>query len=384
MVAQGYLIVQKHPTEDLRIYNYSQKTQYEGYWNEITLACRGLILDSKGQIHASTFDKFFNYGQKEAVIPENCDFIAYEKMDGSYIGSYWVNGEVYLNTKGSFDFDYVKMATHILNTRYAEAKKKMVPELTYVFELIFPAGRIVLDYGDRQDLVLLAVFSIESGKELPVEMFAQHGFNLAPGERYPAGTDLKVLQERNINNKEGYVVKFLAPPHGIPFFIDYSMSQHVRKYPRVKIKFDEYVYLHRIITNVTSYDIYDAIRREGGVPEELLERVPDEFYAWVRMYEKKLFTKYAEVAEMAFHSYDAVIRNLPPDFSRHQFIRQASGREFTKFNTSLMINIYDLDFRTFRKHLWANIKPPFEKPFQFAGKQLEKVMAEVSEAVDTI
>ena len=60
MLEQGYVVFKKHPEADLFIYNYSAKTQYERIWNEITLACRGLILDAEGNFVARPFAKFFN------------------------------------------------------------------------------------------------------------------------------------------------------------------------------------------------------------------------------------------------------------------------------------------------------------------------------------
>ena len=387
LVTQGYLIVQKHPTEDLSIYNYSQKTQYDGgHWNEITLACRGLILDSKGQIHASTFNKFFNYGQKEAVIPENRGFTAYEKMDGSYVGSYWVKGKVYLNTKGSFTFDYVTMATHILNTRYADAKTMMDPRFTYVFELIFPAGRIVLDYGDTQDLVLLAVFEIATGAEIPLSIFNFMGFSRPTEEYFPNGTeaDIKALMMRNTANKEGYVLKFHSDPQDLRRYVDLTdlgqnfSARYPLAYTRVKVKFDEYVYLHRIITNVTSYDIYDALRREGGVPESLLELVPDEFYAWVRAYEAKLFQQYRNVADSVFTTYFTVLAYMKPGFTRYELYTQV--QLLAPSLLSSVMSIYDMNYERLKDTIWKGLKPPFEKPFQYVEKQLQQVMSAVTAA----
>ncbi len=47
MVREGYITVQKkHPECDLFIYNYTSKAQYDHVWNEVTLACGGLILDA--------------------------------------------------------------------------------------------------------------------------------------------------------------------------------------------------------------------------------------------------------------------------------------------------------------------------------------------------
>jgi RNA ligase len=55
----GLLYKQTHPTLPLTIWNYTEKVQYEGLWDEITSMCRGLVTDDKG-IVARPFRKFFN------------------------------------------------------------------------------------------------------------------------------------------------------------------------------------------------------------------------------------------------------------------------------------------------------------------------------------
>ncbi len=44
MIDERYISVQKHPTEELYIYNYTQKAQFDRVWNNETLNCRGLVL----------------------------------------------------------------------------------------------------------------------------------------------------------------------------------------------------------------------------------------------------------------------------------------------------------------------------------------------------
>ena len=46
MLAQGFVRTQAHPSRPLAIYNYTEACQFAGVWNEITLACRGLVVDS--------------------------------------------------------------------------------------------------------------------------------------------------------------------------------------------------------------------------------------------------------------------------------------------------------------------------------------------------
>ncbi len=50
----GLVYNQVHPTLDLTIWNYTEKVQYEGLWDEITLMCRGLVTNSKGQFSSVT------------------------------------------------------------------------------------------------------------------------------------------------------------------------------------------------------------------------------------------------------------------------------------------------------------------------------------------
>lgn len=84
--------------------------------------------------------------------------------------------------------------------------------------------------------------------------------------------ELKSLEE---NNKEGFVVRF---KNGF----------------RVKMKFAEYVRLHRIITGVSNVTIWEYLS-EGKSFEELLEKVPDEFYNWVKKTKSELIKEFDNI-----------------------------------------------------------------------------------------
>ena len=57
LVDERYVSVQKHPSAELYIYNYGPKVQYERVWNDVTMHCRGLILDKDMNIVARPFRK---------------------------------------------------------------------------------------------------------------------------------------------------------------------------------------------------------------------------------------------------------------------------------------------------------------------------------------
>jgi RNA ligase len=65
MLDGGYVSRRFHPEfPELAILNYTEKTAYEGKWNEVTLKSRGLIYNTDTfEVLARPFKKFFNYGQ---------------------------------------------------------------------------------------------------------------------------------------------------------------------------------------------------------------------------------------------------------------------------------------------------------------------------------
>jgi hypothetical protein len=82
-VAKGLVVGQSHATLPLAIFNYSRTCQYDRLWDEVTLNCRGLILDTEGNVIAKPFPKFFNMEElSDSEIPKEA-FEVFEKMDGS-------------------------------------------------------------------------------------------------------------------------------------------------------------------------------------------------------------------------------------------------------------------------------------------------------------
>ena len=45
LIEEKYISVQTHEQDSsLKIYNYTAKTQFDNFWNETTMHCRGLIM----------------------------------------------------------------------------------------------------------------------------------------------------------------------------------------------------------------------------------------------------------------------------------------------------------------------------------------------------
>lgn len=298
----GHVTRKRHPELPLSLYTYTRTCQYERVWNQVTTRCRGLVADDvTGEIVALPLPKFFNVGEHEAgqpyapALPDE-PFEVYDKVDGSLAVIFHYAGRWRVASKGSFISTQATWAQRLLDGQDTSA---LVPGVTYLAEILYPQNRIVVDYGDRRDLVLFAALAMD-GREIPlaeaaagwkgigsvvtvwpamplVELLGLTESNQLPGGRTATGTDA-----------EGFVLRFAS---GV----------------RAKAKFSEYIRLHKVLTGVTERDIWRShgIQRFAGLPakqvaqalgcsvadiessggkplDALLEQVPDEFDVWVR------------------------------------------------------------------------------------------------------
>jgi RNA ligase len=102
-VEDGLLMVKKHKTYPLYIYNYTRFVQYEGLWDDVTINFRGTILDESSNLVAKSFPKFKNFEEHSADELPNEDFNIYEKMDGSLGIVYFYDNKWNMATRGSFN-----------------------------------------------------------------------------------------------------------------------------------------------------------------------------------------------------------------------------------------------------------------------------------------
>lgn len=317
--------IQKHPEANLFIYNYSPKVQYEKLWDEITMMARGLILDTEMNIVARPFGKFFNLEEHtESEIP-NLPFDVYEKMDGSLGILYWLNDKPFIATRGSFNSEQSQHANEILYSKYPHTFDNIDKSSTYLFEIIYPQNRIVVDYGLIDDLVLLTIINNETGEERIEDI----GFPIV--KKFDGINDLKERKALEQDNKEGFVVRF---KNGF----------------RVKMKFAEYVRLHRIITGISNIVIWEYLS-EGKSFDELLEKVPDEFYQWVK--------KTKEQLENNFNSIKKECESVYKKFETRK--ETAIYFQTQKYPAVLFLM---LDKKSTDKAIWKLVRPEYSKPFK--------------------
>ncbi|NHN24540.1 hypothetical protein FIA58_002525 [Flavobacterium jejuense] len=325
MIDEGYIKINKHPEQDLYIYNYTQTAQFDRLWNEVTLACRGIIMDANQNIVARPFPKFFNLGEQEGVEIPKTSFEVYDKMDGSLGILYWIENIPYIASRGSFTSDQAIKATAMLHSTYKEVWKHLEASKTYLFEIIYPENRIVLDYGTKEALVLLGVMDTQTGVELPLEDL---GFPIV--EKYDGINDIETLKSLQNDDKEGFVIKF---ENGF----------------RLKVKFDEYVRLHRIITQLTSIDIWEHLKEKQPL-DAMLEHVPDEFFNWVK-----------NVIKTLNKEFQVIEKQCKIDF---KVLENRKETAFYFMNCSYPAVLFlMLDNKCYDHEIWKRIRPTFEKPF---------------------
>jgi len=252
-------------------------------------------------------------------------------MDGSLGILYWLNDEPFIATRGSFISSQAAHATEILKNKYAGTFTKINRTATYLFEIVYPGNRIVVDYGNIDDLVLLAVIDNKTGEDLPLPAI---GFPLV--KKYDGINDFKALKSFDDANKEGFVIKFKS---GL----------------RVKIKLTEYLRLHRIVTGVSNLVIWEHLS-EGRSFEDLLEKVPDEFYEWVKKTIEGLKGQYSKIladSKSSFQRLDADIHTNRKETAMYFQAQKYPAVLFALF-----------DGKPVDKIIWKMIRPQYSKPFK--------------------
>lgn len=346
-VALGKLISQVHPTLPLTIYNYSQETQYERDWDSITLMCRGLVVDSMtGEVVARPFAKFFNWEEVSTEVPVKGDYVyVQEKMDGSLGILFNYKGEWIMATRGSFTSEQAIKGLQIAKRDFNLSAFE--PSITYLCEIIYPENRIVVNYGDEK-LVFLGATTPEEELHWTTTkaFFNASGIDEAnivkTEQHFSFGEDLySTLKKQNLENKEGFVLRF--QPSNF----------------RMKIKFEDYVKLHRVLTQCSSYDIWENLKDFDKLPNELLENIPDEFYRWVEALEISIRLNFNTIRA----EHELIVTEARKEINeKKEFAEYVRNLNMKGINASILFAIWD--GKNPAEQIWKMVKPRYEKPFQ--------------------
>ena len=352
----GLLYKQFHPTLPLIIWNYSEKVQYQKLWDEITLTCRGLITDDKGNVIVKPMTKFFNYEEIvydcNNLIPWKDEYVyVQDKLDGSMLilFHYLPTNEWVTATRGSFTSEQAIEGINILKSKYK--LDTFERSIAYIGEVIYPQNRIVVDYGNLSTVKFITAvpnrcYIHDNNDELhfttAISYFKYSGIknkDIVKCEQYfTFGPDLpNKLKSLNTKNSEGFIFRF----HPSNF--------------RMKIKFEDYIRLHRIITGVSNIAIWEHLMEDKSF-DEILEKVPDEFYNWVKDTIKTLNNEYSTIE----NEYKIIFNKIKNEHNTDDKKVFATHAKQYKYPSILFNMNTGKDYSNF---IWKLIRPEFSKPF---------------------
>lgn len=297
------------PETGYTLYSYSKSAPWTpgAFDNPFVRAARGLIVDIEGNVVARPWPKFFNYRQ------EGCDQIALDlpaevtdKADGS-LGILYLepDGTPRIATRGSFDSEQAKLATKWFQEMSSDLDIKFAGLWTFLFEIIYPENRIVVDYGGFEGLVLLGAVHISSGTcigpEAAQEILGWFGNTT---EVFAYKTLKEALEAPPRDNAEGLVVR-----------------QGNRM---VKIKQEDYIRLHRIVTGLNRKTVWQAMMDDTF--DKLLSDLPDEFHLWALEQKLGLDLVVESRLESVEYAYEKILEDLDEPSIRGQFAQHTAQR----------------------------------------------------------
>lgn len=350
----GYIKINSHPEdENIVILNYTEMATFEKRWNNETMTARGLILDltdakNNGIIYilAKPFEKFPNYGLNEIegyeddIDYNDIDYVM-EKMDGSLGISYFFKDELRFATRGSFTSDQAIKATEIWRKKYAQHEIMMhyvSAPVTYLVEIIYPENRVVVDYKDREELVLLGVIYLfgypkflDSGyRNLEWEANELH-MPLAP--KYELTIEKMIeLKDSLSANEEGFIIRF-------------------KNGKRLKIKGTEYLNVHRVLHGLSDKAKFKAWSENKL--EEYIMMLPEEFRDELEDFGLILNSVKESMKTYLSIMFSFVKADYPERKDFAIFVNQAFAKEYRKFFFDAYKNgeISDL---LIREHIYKN------------------------------
>jgi len=355
----------KHPVHDLYIWNYSEIVQAHRLWTPTLMKCRGLITDVNGKIVARSFNKFFNIEEYTNIhlngnlngnlnfdgLPDT-DFRVFDKADGSLGILFHYNGSWMFSSRGSFTSEQAYKGLQMFKRN--KKAKDLDTRYSYVFEIIYPENRIVVDYDDKEALIFLAAFCPEQDTEIldindtcVFTYMKNQGFEVI--EEYKDVDNIQSLKELNIKNREGHVVRY---SNGL----------------RLKIKFENYLAIHKLLSRLTVKNIFILFTEEKKV-EDIIEHVPDEYHKFIidtynkfaELYDK-IYTESKAIVDSNFlkdcSKKDSCISKKDSCISKKDFVKNVGDHIYKR----VIFSMFDKKFR--KSFIYDIIEREFENKFK--------------------
>lgn len=276
---------------------YGFETFFELY-NGLYRECRSVVFNIKTmEIVLAPQAKFKNMNEDEEwsetniikKITEHPQYFITNKMDGSNQNFCYNSTDKKIYYSGSQSLNPVeswrlKNGLKIFESNIGyERLLKEFPDTTFMFEYVSPDNPIVVYYTREQEgLYLFAARNNMSGEEIKIPVLQQYAqkFNIPMVDIYYSMDINDVLEQINSNSfscdeKEGWVISIYDENNPC-----YSCNVF-----KVKLKINDYVMMHRIISNLSSPNTIVEIISDGNY---------DDFYSKVPFAYRDIINRFAE------------------------------------------------------------------------------------------
>lgn len=303
----------------LTLYCYTQRAFYAGIgtrWDGRVAAARGLVYAPDGRLLCLPFPKFSNVGEHEGVLPHTLpkgSARITEKLDGSMI-AVWHDGQRWrTSTKGAFASPQAVWARQWMEDQIDGDALDVYRGRTLLFEALYPKGTfeddLVVDYGGRTGLVLLAAYDVEARRELAWsavdDMASALGVPRPSVHPFTSVEDALGAAERIGLESEGYVVQFTD---GL----------------RVKVKGSPYRLAVKALSGATRLAFWEALAPDGRVPPSVLAAIPAERRDDIEPLVREIEADYAALRTRV-DALVVVARSRPEGRLRAEWVKAHAG-----------------------------------------------------------
>lgn len=256
------------------VFNGESEYDYNDFWDlhdGFYQECRSLVINLiKEEIVLCPFKKFRNLNECEENNLENIqskikqahNIEITNKLDGSMQCARWYDNKVVMAGSQALDINNSWRLKDGYNRLTNDSNYvKMLqdnPNYTFIFEYIsLEDAHVVIYTKEQEGLYLIGIRDCANGKQLSYKQVIDcaNRYNILTTELYNQdfGTILNTLNKYKSCDKEGYVLN-----------IDGYM---------VKIKCDDYVNIHRILSNISSINLIIKNIADGTF-DDLISKVP--------------------------------------------------------------------------------------------------------------
>lgn len=227
---------------------------------------RGVIYNNEtGEIVSRPFPRFRDL-ESDDNLPEG-NVTVTDKIDGTLGIMYWKDGEPRLATRSSFE-DSIDRNTGEMRTRLSDANTLLTeytrqlggsfsfnPDYTYLWEIVDPDYKHVVDYGDQKKIVLLGIVDTQTGRNMPLPN--------------PEDVPFEVIQPLPVNTTEELhsLVEGRPNTEGV-VILDNTTGR------RSRMKSQEYLWKYSIARGEVAEKLWTHMKNNGTI-EDFVDQVPE-------------------------------------------------------------------------------------------------------------